>query len=158
MTVMRLFPIIAVLALLVISEAVPAFAKAEIDQEEALTLQAAAASMKRDFRTAEMLYSRILSINGNNEEAYEQRAIARRELGNTQGMQQDASQAVALIDGGLRQNPNSANLYYKRSIADRLLKNFDDAERDLSQAIRLGKRGNFDNDWKAIALERKMAQ
>ncbi len=133
-------------------------AAAQIEREEALMLEATAKSMKRDFRGAEDLYTRAIDANNNSIDGYLQRATMRRALNNPKGMEADATRARALIDTALSQNANNGDLYYQRSVADRMLKDFDAAERDLQAAIRLGKRGNFDTDFKAIEVERKMAQ
>lgn len=121
-------------------------------------LEAAAKYMKQDHRGAEALYTRAIAVNGNSIEGYLQRGLVRRELNNPKGAMDDAAQARRLIDAALTRNSNDADLYYQRSLAGRVLKDFDVAEQDLNQAIRLGKRGNFDTDFKAIAVERKMAQ
>jgi tetratricopeptide (TPR) repeat protein len=146
------------IAALILFIGTSAYAETRSTEESALMLQGAVKTMKRDFHAAEDIYSRIISMDNNNAEAYVQRGLVRRELKNTQGMEADANRAIVLIDAGLQQNPNDADLYYHRSTAERMLKNFDAAEQDLNQSIHLGKHGNFDTDWKAIALERKMAQ
>jgi len=133
-----------------------AYAAMQVNQESALMLQAAAAFTKRDFRGAESIYTRVLSVNPKSVEATVQRALTRRELKNLQGMQSDARRAVELIDAEFPQNPNSDDLYYNRSVANRLLGDFDAAERDVRQSYRLGHRGLMDNDLNTIALERKM--
>lgn len=151
---------IALLALLAIdfSQITHAHAAAQIDAEQAQLLKAIEQSMKGDIRGAESTYSHIISTNNNSIEGYLQRGLIRRSLNNPQGVQADAMRAKALIDAALAQNPSSANLYYQRHLADRMLKDFTTAEQDLNQAIRLGKHGNFDTDFKAIEVERKMAQ
>lgn len=121
-------------------------------------LQAAVAFTKHDFRGAEEIYTRILSINPSSVEATVQRALTRRELKNPQGMGKDANRAVELIDAQLVQRSNDHDLYYNRSVANRLLGNFDGAEQDMRQAYRFGRQGLLDTDLKTIALERKMAQ
>jgi tetratricopeptide (TPR) repeat protein len=154
----RYIIILFVLLALDFACAAPAHAAAQVDKEQALILEAAARSMKRDFRGAEAIYTRIINTNNESIEGYLQRGLVRRSLANPQGVVEDATRARAFIDAALPQNTNNANLYYQRSLADRMLKDFDAAEQDLHQAIRLGKRDNFDNDFKAIEVERKMAQ
>ena len=54
---------IALLTLLAMSQ--PLYAAAQVDQEDVLMLEAAAKSMKRDYRAAEDLYTRVITKNNN---------------------------------------------------------------------------------------------
>lgn len=128
-----------------------------ISQDQRLMLTGAKYMATGDFRAAETSYSQAIAANANNINAHSQRALARRELGNTAGMEADARRVIALVNASLPQNPNSADLYYQRSLAERLLKQFDNAEKDLRQAIQLNNNGQWDNDLKAIQLEKRMA-
>lgn len=121
-------------------------------------LAAAGKMSEGKLKEAEILYSQALAANGGNVNAYLQRALARRDLGDTEGMATDARQAVALISARLEQNPGKANLYYQRSLAERLLRQFDAAEKDLRAAIRLSNKSEWTNDLTALELERKMAK
>lgn len=129
-----------------------------ISQDQKLMLAAAGKMSEGKLKEAEILYSQALAANGGNVNAYLQRALARRDLGDTEGMATDARQAVALISARLEQNPGKANLYYQRSLAERLLRQFDAAEKDLRAAIRLSNKSEWTNDLTALELERKMAK
>lgn len=133
-------------------------AAAEIGPEQKQMFEASAKFVKFDYKGAEAAYTEVLQMNGRNINAYVQRGVVRRELGNKEGTRSDATMALNLIDAALRQEQGNANLYYERSLANRLLKQFDAAEKDLRMAMRLNASANWENDLKAIALERKMAQ
>jgi tetratricopeptide (TPR) repeat protein len=148
---------IVLLTLLALLAAPDVARAAEIDPQSALMLDAAAKFMHRDLQGAETLYTRVIGMNNHDANAYIQRGLVRQSMNNPQGMQADASRARELIDAALPQDGNNANLYYQRSLADRMLKDFDVAEQDLNQAQRLGAHQNFENDEKAIAVERKMS-
>ncbi len=128
-----------------------------IGEEQKLMFEASNKFVAMDYKGAEALYGRVIGMNSTNANAWLQRGVIRRELGDTAGMTSDAKRALLLIDGAIGQTPN-ANLYYQRSLAERLLRQFDAAERDLREAMRLSNSNKWENDLKAIALERKMAQ
>src|SRR5262245_8559850 len=95
---------IALLVLLTVGS--PAYAGAQIEKEQALMLEAAAKFLKRDFRGAEMLYTRVIDTDKNNMEGYLQRGLVRKALNNPNGTEADATRARALIDTTLTQNAN----------------------------------------------------
>lgn len=128
-----------------------------LPQDQKLMLEAAKKMTDMDYKGAEALYGQALAVNGGNIDAYLQRGLARRDLGNIAGMEADARQAIALVNARLAQAPNDADLYYQRSLGARLLKRFDDAEKDLRAAIRLSSSTKWNNDLKALELERRMA-
>lgn len=127
-----------------------------IAPDQKLMLEAAKKMTERDYKQAEALYSKALAANGGNINAYLQRGLARRDLGNLQGMEADARQAITLANAKLAQDTNNANLYYQRSLGERLLRRFDEAEKDLRAAIRLSNKLEWNNDLKALELERRM--
>ena len=126
-------------------------------QEQQWMFEASGKFLHRDYKGAEEGYTKVLQSNNRHIDAYLQRAAVRREMDNGAGMQSDAKTALTLIDSELQQR-SDADLYYERSLANRLLKQFDAAEQDLRKAMSLNKSANWDNDLKAIALERKMVQ
>jgi len=131
---------------------------AEMNQTQKLMFEGAKYSMARQFKEADAVYSQIIASDGGNTEAYLQRAVVRRELGDESGKVSDARNAVALASASLQANPRDFNLYYQRSLALRLLKQFDGARRDLNAAMQLGGSVTWQNDLQAIDLEQKMAQ
>ncbi len=136
----------------------PVFAALAIPHDQVIIINAAKEMAAGDYKAAEASYSKAIAVNASNANAYLQRALARRELGDAAGMTADAKHAVALVTQALSRNATSADLYYQRSLGKRLLKQFDDAEHDLRQAIQLNRNAQWDNDLKALQLERKMAK
>jgi tetratricopeptide (TPR) repeat protein len=129
-----------------------------ISDDQKYMFEASKKFMDMDFKGAEALYSRAIDANEGNANAWLQRGVVRRELGDVRGMASDAQRALIITEAAMRQNPNDADLYYQKSLAERLLKRFDVAEQDLRQAMRLSNSRKWETDLKAIALERKMAQ
>ncbi len=138
----------------------PAFAqlsKIQISDDQKLVLEAIQFVVHRDWKNAETLYSQAIGINSNNIEAWLQRGVVRREMGDEAGSESDAGRVVALANAGLQANSNDPTLYHQRGMAERLLKNFSAARRDIGTAIRLSGNTSWDNDLKAAQLEEKEA-
>lgn len=133
----------------------PATGGLQISGDQKLLFEAAKKVMSRDFKGAEDLYSQALSINKSNIDAYLQRGVVRRELGDAAGVASDGQATVTLANMGLKNNPNDPNLYYKRGMGFRLLKNYDQAEKDISAAIGMGGQPTWQTDLQAIKFERK---
>lgn len=127
-----------------------------LPQDQKLMLAAAKKMSEREYKEAERLYGQALAANGSNINAYLQRGLVRRDLGNQAGMEADARQALSLVNARLAQDGNNANLYYQKSLGERLLKQFDAAEQDLRTAIRLSNKSEWNTDLKALELERRM--
>lgn len=121
-------------------------------------LEASKKAMAGDLRGAEVAYSAIIASNPNHIEAYLQRGVMRRELGDATGRALDGQAALTLVDQRLQANPNSAELYRQRSMADRLLKNYPQARTDLRRAMQLDGGNRWQTDLQAITLEEKMGQ
>jgi tetratricopeptide (TPR) repeat protein len=128
-----------------------------LSDEQKLMFEAPAKIMARDYQGAEAIYTRVLAMNGGNTEAYLQRGIVRRELGNKAGMQSDARAAVTLANTQLQRSGRNAHLYYQRAMGLRLLGRFAEAKRDLQTGMSLSGNQNWQTDLKAIELEEKMA-
>jgi tetratricopeptide (TPR) repeat protein len=129
--------------------------KLQITNDQQVLFEAANKVMNRDFASAEGLYSQAIAMNGRNIDAWLQRAVTRRELGNEAGMQSDARTVIALSDEALQQTPQNANLFYERGMGYRLLRDYDKAREDISTGMRIGGRSSWQTDLQAIELERK---
>lgn len=136
--------------------ALPAVAaQMQISGDTQVMLEAMRKVMHHDFRGAEALYGNAIAINPNNMDAWLQRALMRRELGDGAGAMSDGRQVVTLCNQGLAGNPNDANLYYHRGMGYRLLKDYPDAERDIAKAISMGGQAGWKDDLQATELEAK---
>jgi tetratricopeptide (TPR) repeat protein len=111
--------------------------------------------MKHDYRGAEASYSRAIAANGGNIEAYLQRAVTRRELGDVRGEASDASTAITLANAALQSSPNNALLFYQRGMGFRLLRDFPQAKQDLATAIRMSGKPSWETELRATELEEK---
>jgi Flp pilus assembly protein TadD len=127
-----------------------------ITDDQKLMFDASKQVMARDFTAAEATYTKVLGMNSGNIEAYLQRGIVRRELGNKTGMASDARTAVSLANAQLQVTPRDPNLYYQRAMGLRLLRQFAQAKQDLRTAMQLSGNTNWETDLKAIELEEKM--
>ncbi len=127
-----------------------------IDQDQQLIFSATASVLKKDYPTAEKLYSQALAIDSSNINAYLQRGFVRREMGNTQGVESDARTAITLANNALKSNPRDSDIYYQRSMALRLIHQFELAKKDILTALQLGGKQSLQNDLKAIDLEQKI--
>ena len=100
--------------------------KLQISDEQKLILQAAQKSSptRLQEQCAESIYSQIIAgKNGSYTDAYLQRGVVRREMGDQAGMQSDARAVIiTLADASIQQNPNNAISYYQRGMGYRLLK------------------------------------
>lgn len=133
-------------------------ASVQIPPEQKMMFDAANKIVQRDFKDAESLYSQVIAMNRGNIEAYLQRAVVRREMGDEPGMQSDAGSVVTLANSALQQNPRDPTLYYQRGMGFRLLHQFDQAQSDIATGMRIGGKTNWQNDLQAIDLERKAAK
>lgn len=129
--------------------------KLQVNEDQKLMFEAAGKVVKNDFKGAEAIYNQVLSRNGSNIEAFLQRGIVRRELGDVQGAASDGRSVVTLANGKLRQNPNDAYSYHQRGMGLRLLRDYENARADISKAIQLSGQTSWKNDLKAIELEQK---
>lgn len=131
--------------------------KIVIPKEQAIMFEAAKKTTARDYKAADTLYTKAIAINNGNISAYLQRGLVRRQLGDERGAGADAERAIALVNLRLKQAPDDAELYYQRSLGARLLGQFNAAEKDLRYAISLSSRSEWENDLKALELEKRMA-
>lgn len=129
--------------------------KIQISPEQKLMLEAAKKVVSNDYQAAESLYDQALTINSSNMDAYLQRGIVRRELGNESGAAADGRAVVNLVNSSLQMNPNDASLYHRRGMGLRLLKDYDNAQADISRAIQMSGQLSWKTDLQAIELERK---
>lgn len=127
-----------------------------IDPVGKLMLEASGKFVAGDYAAAEALYTQALSLNSSHPDAYLQRGLVRRELGNDTGARADAQAAFPLIEA-MAKGASQAQTHVRRSQAYRLLGRFDEAEAELRQAMRLTGSREWETDLKAIALERRMA-
>gem|GEM_PF-2376627 len=127
----------------------------QISNDQKIMLEAANKLVQRDYRTAENMYSQAIAVNRVNIEAYLQRAVVRRELGDEAGMATDARSVIGLADNALQQSPNNPTLYYQRGMGYRLLREFDQAKNDIVTGMQIGGKSNWKTDLQAIELERK---
>lgn len=130
----------------------------QIPNDQKIMLEAANRLVQKDFRGAESMYSQAIAVNRANIEAYLQRAVARRELGDEPGMSSDARSVILLANNALQQAPNNPTLYYQRGMGYRLLRAFDQAKNDIITGMRIGGKNNWKTDLQAIELERKTIQ
>lgn len=120
-------------------------------------LKAAQYVIEQKFGEAEVIYSSVISNNPKNLQAYIQRSIARRELGNKRGMETDAVEVINISQIEMQQRPDDASLYYSRGTAYRLLRDYAKARADIEYALRLSpENAGWKQDLQAIALEEKM--
>ena len=136
-------------------QTIPLGTKLQFGEDQKVMLDAAAKTLKRDFKGAEVLYSKAIDINKSNIDAYMQRGIVRHELGNASGAASDGQATVTLANSALRNNPNDPNLYYKRGMGFRLLKRYDQAKQDISNGMRLGGSSSWQMDLQSIDFEQK---
>ena len=132
--------------------------KMQFSDDQKLMFEAAGKVVHHDYKGAEALYNQAIAANSGNVDAYLQRGIVRRELGDEAGTASDGQMAVRLADGALKNNPNDPNLYYKRGMGFRLLKNYDQAQKDISAGMNMGGPSVWQTDLQAIALEQKAAR
>jgi tetratricopeptide (TPR) repeat protein len=129
--------------------------KLQINEDQKLMFEAAGKVVKNDFKGAEAIYNQVLSRNNSNIEAFLQRGIVRRELGDLDGAVSDGRSVVTLANGKLRQNPNDAYSYHQRGMGLRLLKDYNNAKADISKAIQMSGQASWKTDLQAIELEQK---
>ncbi len=156
---MRIFyPLIGVCLLLSVANA-PLHAEViKIAPEQQYMLKAAQYVMAKKFQEAESLYSQVIAANNQYIDAYLQRAVIRRELGNQNGSAGDAVIATRLADRLLQNSPQNARLYYQRASGYRLLKEFAKARADYNMALSLNNTSAWRADLQAMALEEKMGK
>jgi hypothetical protein len=130
----------------------------QIAPEQKMMFDAANLIVQRDFKGAESLYSQVIAMSRGNIEAYLQRGVVRREMGDEAGMMSDARNVVILANNALQQAPRDPTLYYRRGMGFRLLREFDQAKNDILTGMRIGGKTNWQNDLQAIDLERKVAK
>lgn len=133
-------------------------ARIEISQDQKLMLEAAKKVMASDFKGAETLYDQAISINSGNIDAYLQRGIVRRELGDQAGAAADGRKVVEMANRSLTLTPNDATLYHRRGMGLRLMKDFSDAKADISKAIQMSGQLSWKTDLQAVELEEKAFQ
>ncbi|NBX03454.1 MAG: hypothetical protein EBR02_05250 [Alphaproteobacteria bacterium] len=129
-----------------------------IDAEGLQMLQAVQKTMMGDYKGAESEYSRVISINPQKVEAYLQRGVVRRELGNISGSQADGKAASNLATASIQKNPQDAEAYHQRGMAARLLGNYPQAKQDLEMSLSLGGNPDWKNDVRDTALEEKASK
>lgn len=163
---MRLVVTVLVAALCVAFSSPPAIAQKivfgqgfSVGEDQKLVFEAAKKVMEKQYPEAESLYSRAISINSSNLEAYLQRGVVRREMGNQNGAISDGRMVVKMADAMIKTNPGSAGLYYQRGMGYRLARDFVSARQDIARAIQMNnKKAAWRNDLKAVELEEKAAQ
>lgn len=121
-------------------------------------LGAAQQVMKGDYQSAERSYTEMIEAGQQDANIYIQRATIRRELQDQKGSLSDAQIAAQLASRDIAANPNNSSAYHMRSRALRLLGRFDEASRDLKHAMRLNGRKEWQNDFQAIEMERRLAK
>lgn len=131
-------------------------AKLIISPAQQLLLEASQFVSKKDFASAEQIYSQIISSDGGNIDAYLQRAVVRREMDNHQGSKRDATMVTRLANATLQRDPDDAESFYHRGKAHRLLYNFEQAKKDIITAIKLSGKNRWRTELQAIALEEKI--
>lgn len=127
----------------------------QIGADQKILFEAATKMVQRDFKAAEALYGQAIAINNKNIEAYLQRSMTRRELGDDAGMTSDAQTVVTLADAVLQQDPQNAHLHYQRGMGYRLLKQFEAAKNDVTTGMQLSGNSSWQTDLQAIDLERR---
>lgn len=127
----------------------------QIANDQKIMLEAANKLVQKDYRSAESMYTQAIALNQGNIEAYLQRAVARREMEDENGMASDARAVISLADNALQQNPKNPTLYYQRGMGYRLLHQFDQARDDITMGMQIGGKSNWKTDLQAIELERK---
>lgn len=130
----------------------------QIGQDQKLILEAAKKVVNNDYEGAEELYNKAISINGSNIDAYLQRGIVRRELGDQAGAAADGRAVVNMANSSLALAPNDATLYHRRGMGLRLLKDFERAKSDIVRAIQMSGQLSWKTDLQAIELEEKAFQ
>lgn len=130
----------------------------QIGDDQKLMFEAARQVMQHDYQGAQVTYSKAIAINGQNIDAYLQRGIVRRELGDAAGTAFDGNRAVLLANAALQGSTNNPNLYYQRGMGFRLLKNFNQAKQDIRTGMQLGGSQNWQLDLQAIELEQRAAR
>lgn len=130
----------------------------QLSNDQKIMLEAANKLVQRDYRSAEGMYTQAIALNGSNIEAYLQRAVARREMGDQNGMAADATTVINLSNSQLQQNPRDPTLYYQRGMGYRLLRQFDQARNDITTGMQIGGKSNWKTDLQAIELERKSSK
>lgn len=133
-------------------------ARLVIPPEKQLMLEASKKVAAGDWKGADALYSQAIALNGASIDAYVQRGIVRRELGDTAGRDKDAQAIITLATQALAAQPNTPKLYYQRGTGWRLLKRFPEAKADITRALQLGGKRSWQQDLQAIALEEKMGK
>jgi tetratricopeptide (TPR) repeat protein len=131
-------------------------AKIVIGDDQRLMFAAMQAAIKKDYKTAEDMYSRMIALNPRDTNAYLQRGIMRRQMGNEAGALADGKSVVILANTSLQADPRAGALYYMRGMGFRLLKDYTQAEKDVQTAITQGGPPEWKTDLRAIELEKKV--
>lgn len=129
---------------------------ASTPQTTQMEIEAAKLAVSGNFQDAIRLYDQILSVDQSNADAYLQRALMYRELGNESRCMADAAIALDLIERKFAQGSKKASLYRARANAKRLLRKFGEAKADMETAIKLSRSNKWVPDLQAIYLEEKI--
>lgn len=130
----------------------------QISPDQKLLLEAAKKVVSNDYKGAEALYDQAIRINSGNIDAYLQRGIVRRELGDQAGAAADGRTVVSMANRSLQQTPGDAGLYHRRGMGLRLMKDFEHAKMDIARAIQMSGKLSWKTDLQAIELEEKAFQ
>ncbi len=129
-----------------------------LDEEGMLMISAIQKTMQQDYRGAENDCTRVISINPYNTDAYLQRGVIRRLLGNEQGAYADGQSAYTIASGQLSKNPRNPEAYHQRGMAARLMGNYALAKQELRTSLELGGDPDWKNDLRDTDLEEKASR
>lgn len=127
-------------------------------EDQKLMFSAVGKVVNKQYAEAEELYNRAIAINGSNIEAYLQRGIVRREMGNARGAAADGQQVVSMANALLQSNSQNVTALYQRGMGERLTRDFAAAKQDIRTAIQMGGSASWQTDLQAIDFEEKAAR
>lgn len=121
-----------------------------------MELVAATLAVEGDYHGAIAKYSQIIASDPTQIDAYLQRGLLYREIGQLPKSLGDAAIAERFVELRFSEGKSSAKLYYQRAMAKRLRKDYTGAKADLQTAMRMKRNHKWHNDWQALLLEEKM--